>query len=236
MNAGEYQLVGLTDDLTQVSNVADTADFIQFQFDEAKSPYEQIYNYEAEIPLIVSNITKQIKCANERRNPLLDLIAGPAGSKVEMLEFKLATAEENKKIVDGFREKGVDTVISYYNFEETPGEAELQKQITNCSRFGDVAKIVVSAERETDALLLLQCLNTASRQGIDVAGYARGNIGKHTRIISVFYGAQMAYAPIAGYEGCSSTEEIDLLVLDDLLDTIINSESATLIDELDGKL
>ncbi|MFC4550459.1 MULTISPECIES: type I 3-dehydroquinate dehydratase [Halorussus] len=235
MNAGEYQLVGLTDDLSQVSTVEDIIDLVEFRFGEAKDPYGQISNYDGDTPIIVSDVVNQVNSSEEQEKALYNIVSEQPADKIKTVEFELSVAKENEHIVRKFQKESASTVISYYNVEETPTEQRLQNIISNCSQYGDIAKIVVRAETETDALSLLQCLNAASRQGIDVAGYALGDIGKHTRVISIFYGAQMAYAPIAGYEGSSDTEEIDLRLLQNLLKTLINSESATLIDELQGK-
>ncbi|TVT77692.1 type I 3-dehydroquinate dehydratase, partial [Haloferax volcanii] len=81
-----------------------------------------------------------------------------------------------------------------------------------------VAKLVVTAEEKTDSLALLQSFNTASERGMRVTGYALGEIGRHTRVIGVFYGASIAYAPIVSDE--RAPNDIDLEKLSNLVEWV----------------
>lgn len=129
----------------------------------------------------------------------------------------------------------VNTIVSYYDLDRTPKKDDLQRIILECDGYGDLTKIVVFAEEEKDTLCLLQCLTTSSYKNIDISGYSLGDVGKHTRVISAFYGSQMVYAPITTNSSEYNTMEVNLQKVENILNMIRNAESIELMNQLQGK-
>lgn len=89
-------------------------------------------------------------------------------------------------------------IVSYHNFEETPGIDDLVNITTLCFEQGaDYAKIVTMAEHERDVAKILS-LYTLKRK---IIAFAMGEKGKLSRIIAPLLGAEFSYAsPLAGKE------------------------------------
>ncbi len=140
---------------------------------------------------------------------------------VEMVDVELRTLRECEWLRDELREHDVELIVSHYDRQKTLQKSELSVIIPKCIEYGDVAKLVVAAEEKSDSLALLQSFNAASERGVRVTGYALGDIGRHTRVIGVFYGASIAYATIVKDE--RAQDDIDLGTLSNLLEWVASA-------------
>lgn len=221
----------MTDDLTQVSEASDIADYIEFRVGSAKDPNRQLSAYSEALPLILSPRSNNGNSELLQSDEVEKIVSAASTESIEMVELTLEDAERSNGVIKRLRDQDLQLTISHYDYNETPPKSELMKIISNCREYGDLVKIAIFAEKEEDALLLLECLNDASRQGTEIAGYALGEVGRHTRVISSFYGSKLAYAPI---RSTPESGTISLKQLADLLDTVANAEDIELMDGLQG--
>lgn len=229
MDVDECQLVGITDDLATVQSVRELADYVEFRVGSAEDPRAQLSNYTESVPLILSP-----RAATEGGDTLgPDDVASIADDAppgvVEMVEVPLVDADKRGEVFERLRDRGIQLLISSYSNEGVSSKEELRETISECGEYGDLIKVVVFVEDEGDALVLLECLNDASRDETNIAGYGSGAAGKHTRVISAFYGSKLAYAPIRPDDGSG---DISLKQLSDVLGTITNTQGISREDEL----
>ncbi|WP_424007985.1 type I 3-dehydroquinate dehydratase [Haloferax denitrificans] len=213
-----YALAGVTEALTEAAAAEGIADYVEFRMDGATHPLDALDEYDGTLPLIVSNRPEWAGGTAGESDRLETLAAAAAFDAVEMVDVELRTIRECEWLRDELREHDVELIVSHYDRQSTPQKSELLQIVSECGEYGDVAKLVVSAEEKSDSLALLQSFNAASERGVRVTGYALGEIGRHTRVIGVFYGASIAYAPVVSDE--RSPNDIDLRKLSNLLEWV----------------
>ncbi|CQR50931.1 MULTISPECIES: type I 3-dehydroquinate dehydratase [Haloferax] len=221
MAADAYALAGVTETLTEAAAAEGIADYVEFRMDGATRPLDALDDYDGTLPLIVSNRPEWAGGTAGESDRLETLAAAAAFDAVEMVDVELRTIRECEWLRDELREHDVELIVSHYDRQRTPQKSELSTIISECSDYGDVAKLVVAAEEKSDSLALLQSFNAASERGVRVTGYALGDIGRHTRVIGVFYGASIAYAPIVSDE--RAQDDIDLGTLSNLLEWVASA-------------
>jgi 3-dehydroquinate dehydratase I len=103
-----------------------------------------------------------------------------------------------KKHISNAREKGIQTVISYHDFEKTPPKAELLRIMREMSETGgDVVKIAVMPRTPEDCLNLLAATYEAKQTFMQdklIATMAMGALGSYTRLAAPLYGSCMTFA------------------------------------------
>ncbi|ADE04658.1 type I 3-dehydroquinate dehydratase [Haloferax volcanii] len=218
MAANAYALAGVTETLTEAAAAEGIADYVEFRMDGATTPLDALDEYDGSVPLIVSNRPEWAGGTAAESDRLETLAAAAAFAAVEMVDVELRTIRECGWLRDELREQDVELIVSHYDRHKKPQKTELLQIVSECNNYGDVAKLVVTAEEKTDSLALLQSFNTASERGMRVTGYALGEIGRHTRVIGVFYGASIAYAPIVSDE--RAPNDIDLEKLSYLVEWV----------------
>lgn len=225
-----YDIVGTTDDLSDEPLAREYADYVELRMDEATAPVNQLTEYDGELPLIASNRPEWAGGAASESTRLEKLLAAASSDAVEMVEIDLETIRNEEWLIDELRENEVDVIVAYSDFEQTPAKPELQDLILDCHEYGDISKVSVFAEEREDALLLLDCLNAASQSDIRVCGVSLGELGQHTRVIGVFYGSELCFAPIR-LDGEPESGEIGLPQLASLLETTVHGgDHVELID------
>ncbi|QIO25382.1 type I 3-dehydroquinate dehydratase (plasmid) [Haloarcula sp. JP-L23] len=226
----------MTDDLGEVPEAENNADYVEFQLDKAQDPLDQLQEYNLDVPLIISNRPKWAGGTAVDSNRLDKLLAAASSEVVEMVDVELETITEHEWAEAELRENDVELIVSYHDFERTPDKLELEQAITDCAEYGDIARVATFAEKREDSLTLLECLNTASQRGTRVVGFSLGELGQHTRVIAVFYGSELCYAPIKLDSDESEYGEIELAELAELLETTVHGgDHVQLIDQLSGK-
>ncbi|MDS0297920.1 type I 3-dehydroquinate dehydratase [Halogeometricum sp. S1BR25-6] len=231
MDVDECRLVGVTDDLATVGEVRTLADYVEFRLGSAANPRAQLSSYADDIPLVLSPRAATEGGETLAFDEVASMVSVAPPDIVAMVEVPLEDADDEGEVLPGIRERGVQVLISSYTNEKTPSKRDLREIISRCRERGDLVKIVVSVKDEGDALVLLECLNDASREGTKIAGYGTGAAGKHTRVISAFYGSTLAYAPIRPDD---RSDDIGLKQLADVLETITNTEGIEHRDGLSG--
>ncbi|MFO7657774.1 MAG: type I 3-dehydroquinate dehydratase [Bacteroidales bacterium] len=123
------------------------------------------------------------------RLPKLKAAIG-AGADYVDIEYESA-ADFTKEIIDFAHLHNCDVIISYHNFECTPGLDELHAIIHESFRMGaDVVKIATMVKTNNDNARIISLYNISGR----VVAFGMGSLGKITRIIAPFLGAEFTFA------------------------------------------
>ncbi|MEM2567454.1 MAG: type I 3-dehydroquinate dehydratase [Candidatus Bathyarchaeia archaeon] len=101
-----------------------------------------------------------------------------------------------KVVVKDLSALGVKPIISFHDFEKTPGKGELQRILkSEIEKGADVCKIVTTAQSPQDNLTLLQFLHDESRKA-KIVCFAMGALGKLSRLLSPLYGGYFTIASL----------------------------------------
>jgi 3-dehydroquinate dehydratase type I len=113
-----------------------------------------------------------------------------AGAKYLDLEYE-SNENYRKELISFAHGNNCDVIISYHNYKFTPDSEVLKIILKNCFDFGaDIAKIVTTAITNIDNSKILSLYNYPGR----IIAFCMGNMGKITRIIAPFMGAEFTYA------------------------------------------
>jgi 3-dehydroquinate dehydratase-1 len=231
----EYEVVGVTRDLTSIKGLDAKPDLVEFQINRADRPMEQLQNYDGSIPLIISwNSTEAAMPESSiDEKAILEVFKY---NLVEYVDLHVDLIEEHNSLKKEIDSMDVELIVSYYYPDGTPPEDEILSQIERSDDSDEVIKIIPYAGDRADALNFLQVLSTASQSGHTVTGYCRGPSGKYTRIISVLHGSKFCYGTVKQEAGENDTSDISLDYLLEILDTVISgADDVELMDALKGK-
>ncbi|MEM1540234.1 MAG: type I 3-dehydroquinate dehydratase [Candidatus Bathyarchaeia archaeon] len=150
----------------------------------------------AKTPLIATVRTS--KCSGkflgkeEKRAKIL-LNAASRGFKYADIELDSPSL---KNVVENLLTLGVKPIISFHDFEKTPGKGELQRILkSEIEKGADVCKIVTTAQSLQDNLTLLQFLHDESGKA-EIVCFAMGALGKLSRLLSPLYGGYFTIASL----------------------------------------
>jgi 3-dehydroquinate dehydratase-1 len=110
----------------------------------------------------------------------------------DYLDIEFECGDEYRKDMIAFAHRhNCDVIISYHNYECTPDLEDLRKIVTECFKKGaDLAKIATMVKTNTDNAEILSLYNMPGR----VVAFGMGNLGKITRIVAPFLGAEFTFA------------------------------------------
>ncbi|RLD07969.1 MAG: type I 3-dehydroquinate dehydratase [Chlamydiae bacterium] len=125
--------------------------------------------------------------SNAQRNEIYSAIL----ELVDAIDIESLLAQFAYEIIKTAHAKGITVVLSYHNFEKTPGKSELETIIKKCFDNGaDIAKIATMCETKNEAEQLISL--TIKYENIAVVGM--GKYGKITRITAPAFGSVLTYA------------------------------------------
>ena len=117
-------------------------------------------------------------------------LAIEAGADCVDIEFE-SSDEYRRELTEFAHKHNCDVIISYHNYDCTPSLADLRKIITECFKKGaDLAKIATMVRTNNDNADILSLYNIPGR----IVAFGMGNLGKITRIVAPFLGAEFTYA------------------------------------------
>lgn len=101
-------------------------------------------------------------------------------------------------LVELAKSYGCKVIISYHNFEQTPGVPEMRQVVADCRRMSaDVVKLVTTARSVRDSARVLSLYGEED----NLVAFAMGNAGRITRVACLYLGAPFTYAsPAPGLE------------------------------------
>lgn len=172
-------------------------DFIEVRLDCIKG-HERLVDIRrcTEIPLIATSRTQDCQgkfsgSEVERRKILLEA----ARSGFEYVDIEL-TASELEGFVGVLCQMNVKPIISFHDFNGTPGLQRLREILeSELAKGAEVCKIVTTAKEVKDNLVVLNFLLEASRKA-KVVCFAMGNLGKPSRLLSPLFGGFFTIASL----------------------------------------
>jgi len=163
------------------------ADLIEIRFDKVKfNDYEIKKIFETRRAIATF---RPDKTTNDERIEVLTKAIKNGAKYIDIeIENDESYIRELKRIA---RENNTQVIISYHNFEYTPSKEKLKEILFSCYELGaDVAKIATMVNEITDNIRLLSLYEYKKRMVI----LGMGDIGKITRIASLFLGAEFTFA------------------------------------------
>lgn len=113
-----------------------------------------------------------------------------AGAAMVDIEYESEPAYRNG-LIEFAHENQCDVIISYHNFNLTPEIEELEEIVRNSFAMGaDVAKIATMVKQNRDNSKLLSLYHLPGR----LISIGMGELGKITRIVAPFLGAEFTFA------------------------------------------
>ncbi|WP_415380888.1 type I 3-dehydroquinate dehydratase [Halosimplex sp. TS25] len=194
-----FVLAAATADLSDEPHARDHADAVEFRLDMASDPLDALAAYDGDLPLIATNRpTWEGGEAADGADRLDALRTAAAHDAVAAIDVELAAVEDGDAagVVDDAHDRGTAVVVSTHDFAETPHRDTMREVLAEASRWGDVAKLAVTAEGAGDVLDLLGATWDAATAGETVATMAMGEAGRHSRAVAPLYGSRIGYAPV----------------------------------------
>ncbi|MDR0567320.1 MAG: type I 3-dehydroquinate dehydratase [Prevotellaceae bacterium] len=125
------------------------------------------------------------------------------------------------ELVELAKRCGCKVIVSYHNFEQTPGAPEMRRVVADCRSMGaDVVKLVTTARSANDCARVLSLYEGEE----NLVAFAMGSAGRITRVACLYLGAPFTYAsPEPGMEaapGQMAAERMSAIFrqLDDSID------------------
>jgi len=111
---------------------------------------------------------------------------------------------------------GRKVIISYHNFECTPGKEELQREINSMKSMGaDICKVACLANEPGDCSRVMALYEHFQ----DLVAFCMGEAGKITRLAAPILGAPFTYASIAGAP--TAPGQLDYLKMEEYLNQFL---------------
>lgn len=135
----------------------------------------------------------------------------------DMIDIELRMNEDYRdEIIKIAKEKKVKVILSYHDFEKTPGEDEMISVLTEEEAAGaDIAKIALTANFSSDAIRLLNVTQEMREKlKIPLCTISMGKAGAISRIASPIFGSALTYGYVTRETapGQLSVKELDLML------------------------
>nr|WP_218927318.1 type I 3-dehydroquinate dehydratase [Halosimplex rubrum] len=222
MDFSSFVLAAATADLADEPAARDHADAVEFRMDFASDPLDALAGYDGESPLIATNRpTWEGGEAPDDAARLDALEVAAEHDAVGAVDLELAALESGDAaaVAEHARDHGTAVVVSTHDFEGTPHRAAMRETLAEASRWGDVAKLAVTAEGSGDVLDLLGATWDAATAGETVATMAMGEAGRHSRAVAPLYGSRIGYAPVDPADA-TAPGQYDLATLSGLVERL----------------
>lgn len=163
------------------------ADLIEIRFDKAK-----FNDYEIEEIFATGKAIATFRPENSNDSERISILSKAIKSGAKYVDVEIESDENfRKEIINIARNYNCQVIISYHNFEFTPSENELKDILFKCYDLGaDVAKVATMVNTKIDIAHLLSLYKYDKRMVI----LGMGELGKITRIASLFLGAEFTFA------------------------------------------
>jgi len=113
-----------------------------------------------------------------------------SGAKYVDIEIE-APEKQRKELIEYARKKDCKVIISYHNYEETPGMRELFAIADECYKLGaDIAKIATMVNSSSDNARIMSLYSVEK----PIVALGMGALGKVTRIAAPLFGAEFTFA------------------------------------------
>ena len=150
-------------------------------------------------PWIACNRTRTEGGASEQpEKERLEVLKHAARLGAAIVDVELSAAAAAEFVAD--MKRRVRMLVSHHDFRRTAAEADLAAIVNAERRIGaDICKVVTTAERTADNLVVLRLLKTFPGQPL--VAFAMGPLGTTSRVLAPLTGAAFTYASLAsGHE------------------------------------
>ncbi|MBG0768989.1 type I 3-dehydroquinate dehydratase [Methanococcus maripaludis] len=153
------------------------------------------------------------KKSNEER---IELLKHAIKNNAKFVDIELKEGK-NLELVKYRNEIGSTTkiIVSYHDFEKTPGIDELIDVIEKELKIGDIAKFATFVNSKEDTLKILNLMNKYSGKIIAIG---MGESGKLTRVLGLNFGSILTFASMEGK--ASAPGQVDVKKLKEILKLI----------------
>ena len=200
MDFSEFVLSASTADLSDATEPAarEHADAVEFRMDLADDPLGALDAYDAELPILATNrVEWEGGQAADEEARLDDLVAAAEFDAVEAVDVELEAMRRGDaaSVPDRVGDE-VTIVASVHDFDRTPSIDDLRELARQTTEYGNVGKVVPTAESVDDVPPLLSVTREFCAQGRPIATMAMGEPGRHSRAVAPIYGSRIGYAPV----------------------------------------
>lgn len=166
------------------------ADILEFRIDALEDPNsEKIKKLidEVDYRFIATNRMQQeggfFKGSESERTDILVEVA----EQVDFVDIELQTDPEYRsKVINASK----SSIISFHDFEKTPGVEELLDVVEKEKEVGDIAKFAVMPQNIQDTLIVLEVLSQVQ----NTIGISMGEMGRYTRVVAPLFGSPLTFA------------------------------------------
>ena len=125
-----------------------------------------------------------------------------------LLDIEYETLRKNKSLQRYLKNTNTSTLVSWYNFKQTPTISILKKKLLEMKKFSNNVKIVTMAKSINDGSRVLSLYNNS--KNVKLIAFSMGNLGKMSRLLCLLLGSPYTYVslgrPIA--QGQFSLDEV----------------------------
>lgn len=176
-------------------------DFLRSGYDinEALTVYKAVKKEAGNIPVLFTIRTAEEggKLPYDSKG-YRDLLSVLIEAGIDLVDIEMERHRETgDEIMAQAKEKHVPVIMSYHDFEKTPGKEEIERRILSMKERGaDVAKIAVMSHSAKDTLTVMEALLSVHGKYPDypVIAIAMGKDGKILRMAGELLGSVMTFA------------------------------------------
>lgn len=163
-------------------------------YDDAEEALDDIEACDA-LPVVATNRANDEQTENERVERLVRATRDAAAVDIDVSSPD-DTVESVVEAADG---NDATVIASHHDFGKTPPNDEMWGILEDAWEVGDVAKLAVTPEDESDVLRLLRLTLDARDDGDGpFCAISMGALGSYTRFVAPLYGSCLTYASFGG--------------------------------------
>ena len=166
------------------------ADVLEFRIDGLKNPdIDEIKHTikEIDFPMIATNRIEgeggSFKGSEEDRINILYECC-------DLVDYVDIELQSNDEYINKIHDTGVKTIVSYHDFEKTPGLDEITYIVEKEHELGDIAKVAFMPQDLEDTLTILAILSHFE----DTIAISMGDLGSYTRIMAAKFNSPITFA------------------------------------------
>ena len=128
----------------------------------------------------------------------VDILKEAIKLEFDYIDVELKMAKEyHDLLVKNAKDSGIHTIVSYHDYQETPGWKEIISKMEACLNTGaSIAKVVFNGRSYEDVLNIFQASKAAREKEYSFTIMGIGSYGPLTRFLGPFTGSKIIYACI----------------------------------------
>ena len=129
-----------------------------------------------------------------------------------MLDIEFNTLKKNSSLTKYLKSTKTKLLVSWHDFKKTPSSAELEKKISQMSKFSSNVKIVSTAKSTDDSTRMLELYIKKGKNNL--ISFAMGDYGRISRILCLYLGSPYTYVSLgkAIAPGQFSVDEVKKII------------------------